>query len=365
MLKAKHDPIADRERRRLLVAVALMTLGLGWADAGCFSPTSVRTMDGGPEASSGKDDAGNFPAPDAGAGVGSGGGGAPGGGDAREEASRTDSMGAAGGSMNTGGGMGGSLAGSGGAGTSSGATGRDGPGGSGPGGMGGSPGSGGSGASGGSTGTGGRSGTGGVMPGTGGQGTGGMPGSGGRQGTGGAGTGGAGTGGAGTGGARCPGRPTSATPSSVFDVTPSGGCGITCNVANAMATDGLWAGLDCSEPTVLKYLDGWPVTGCIAADFGAVVDLDPIIVRARAVPNACGQPCVDEYCHTGDRMLVYYGTERGTYLYAREITFTPSFVDYSITLNVPARYIVVCREGFGAARDDLAVDSIRTMNACN
>jgi hypothetical protein len=150
----------------------------------------------------------------------------------------------------------------------------------------------------------------------------------------------------------------------VFDATPAGGCGATCNLSSALTTDGAAAGLDCEDPSTAVLIDSINVTACVAADFGAVVNLDPVTIRARAVANACGRACTDEFCNTGNTMIVFYGNARGVYQWAREVLITRSFADYSLSVNVAARYVVVCRGGSGSHRDDVQVDSIRTGNAC-
>jgi hypothetical protein len=152
------------------------------------------------------------------------------------------------------------------------------------------------------------------------------------------------------------------TPVTVFDATPAGTCGTACTASNALASDGAWAGLDCAG-TGFSVIDGVNVTACIAADFGAVVNLDPVIVRARSIDNACGTAC-STGCNTGDTMLVFYGSARGMYQYATAVTLVGTFNDYPVMLGVAARYVVICRDGSGAARDDIAVDSIRTGRGC-
>lgn len=156
----------------------------------------------------------------------------------------------------------------------------------------------------------------------------------------------------------------SPTPTAAFDATPAGGCGATCNLSAALATDGAAASLDCDDPSSAVLIDSVYVTSCVAADFGAVVNLDPVTIRARAVANGCGRACDDGLCNTGDVMLAFYGTARGVYQWARDILITRSFADYMLNLNVAARYLVVCRGGSGASRDDVQIDSIRTGNAC-
>jgi len=152
------------------------------------------------------------------------------------------------------------------------------------------------------------------------------------------------------------------TPVTVFDATPAGTCGSVCTASNALASDGAWAGLDCTGGG-FSVIDGVDVTACIAADFGAVVKLDPVIVRARSIDNACGTAC-STGCNTGDTMLVFYGSARGLYQYATAVTLVATFNDYPIMLGIAARYVLICRDGSGPFRDDIAVDSIRSGRGC-
>jgi hypothetical protein len=152
------------------------------------------------------------------------------------------------------------------------------------------------------------------------------------------------------------------TPVTVFDATPAGTCGSVCTASNALASDGAWAGLDCTGGG-FATIDGVDVTACIAADFGTVVNLDPVIVRARSIDNACGTAC-STGCNTGDAMLVFYGSTLGVYQYATAVTLVATFNDYPVTLGIAARYVLICRNGSGQFRDDVAVDSIRSGRGC-
>jgi hypothetical protein len=154
----------------------------------------------------------------------------------------------------------------------------------------------------------------------------------------------------------------SPSPVTVFDATPAGTCGSVCNPFSALVSDGAWTGLDCTGGGA-TLIDGVYVTACIGADFGSVANLDPVIVRAKSVASACGTACSTE-CNTGDEMHVFYGSARGSYQFAKTIALAPTFNDYPITLGLVTRYVLVCRGGSGAHRDDVAVDSILRPAAC-
>ena len=174
-------------------------------------------------------------------------------------------------------------------------------------------------------------------------------------GTGGVGTGGVSTGG--TGGTACGRKPITA-----FDATPAGTCGSVCTAANAVVSDGAWAGLDCTGGGS-ALIDNVAVTACVAADFGAVVNLDPVIISARSIGKACGTGC-STGCNTGDEMLIFYGSERGLYQFATTVPLLASFKDYPVMLGLGARFVLVCRDGGGPFRDDIVVDSIRSGHGC-
>lgn len=143
-------------------------------------------------------------------------------------------------------------------------------------------------------------------------------------------------------------------PANVFDASPT--TGNTCNIGNAAAPDGKVAGLD--YQTTQGVIDGQYVEGCVGADFGSTMSLDPVDIRAESVSNACGGACCCGYCGTGDSMYVFSGTSIGSYTYLATVNITSSLADYTVNLGHAARYVVVCRTGNGQARDDVAVDSI-------
>jgi len=129
-----------------------------------------------------------------------------------------------------------------------------------------------------------------------------------------------------------------------------------CNISSILRNDGAEAGLDYFSGSAT--IDGQTVTGCVAADFGAIYHMATVIVRANSEPLACAGGGCTSACNTGDSFTLFVGTVRGTYHFVRttSIQFTP--MDYSAAVNTDARFVVVCRGGFGAARDDVGVDSI-------
>jgi hypothetical protein len=148
----------------------------------------------------------------------------------------------------------------------------------------------------------------------------------------------------------------------IFNATPAGTCGSVCNIDRARVPDGMFAGLECTGGGFV-LIDGESVTACIGGDFGAVMDLDPLFIRIASTDNACGTPCTTR-CETGRTALVFHGEERGSLRFAAKIAVEPTAQDFRITLGRRSRFVVVCRSGSGAHRDDISVDSIVSRAAC-
>ena len=103
--------------------------------------------------------------------------------------------------------------------------------------------------------------------------------------------------------------------------------------------------------------------GCIGVDFGAAVTLDPLFVRVRVTPNACGTACTGATCNTGHDILVFQGRP-GAYAFVQKIRVATTPRDYPIaSLGGPTQYIVLCRFAYGSDRDDMEVDAVRS-GAC-
>ena len=150
-----------------------------------------------------------------------------------------------------------------------------------------------------------------------------------------------------------------------FDATPPGGDGYACNSRNATGdADGMFAGLDCMDTTQpAPIIDGQPVCGCIGVDFGAAVNLDPLFVRVRVTPNACGTACTGAMCNTGHDLLVFKGRP-AAYAFVQMIRVDTIPRDHPIaSLGGPTQYIVVCRFAYSHDRDDMEIDAVRS-GAC-
>jgi hypothetical protein len=150
-------------------------------------------------------------------------------------------------------------------------------------------------------------------------------------------------------------------PTAVFDPSPPGGDGISCNRDRALGvSDSLFAGLDCRAGGLAAVqLGGQTVCGCLGVDFGVEQHLDPVFVRARSSPSACGTACGGARCNTGHDLLVFEG-QPGAYRYLQTIRNIPPVPgDYPLTLlGRRARYLVFCRFAYSPDRDDIEIDSI-------
>jgi hypothetical protein len=150
-----------------------------------------------------------------------------------------------------------------------------------------------------------------------------------------------------------PGKPTSA-----FDPV---GKGIVCNQNNLLATDDKVAGLDYHDSGGVD-VDGKFVTSCLAVDFGAVYQMDSVIVRAARSDAACEAMICTQCSELG--LVVFRGVTQGSYTYVADQTLTNSLIDYPIVLGGGVRFIVICRPGGGSSKNDIAIDSI-VPAACN
>lgn len=135
-----------------------------------------------------------------------------------------------------------------------------------------------------------------------------------------------------------------------------------CNVDNALALDGVVAGLDRSGSSTCN--DVWdPVQGscgCLAVDLGAVYPIGSASVWAAPTGDACGtHPCLDTSCGTGHSFGILVGTELDQYIAVANVGLTAGAItEYPVTIGTRARYLVVCREAWGQERDDVVVDAI-------
>ncbi len=151
-------------------------------------------------------------------------------------------------------------------------------------------------------------------------------------------------------------------PMLAFDATPSGTTGSACGVANLLADDGLVAGLD-RPSSGSGSVAGKEVTQCVGADFGEGASLSTIVLRMGPGGNACnGFPCQmgPAGCGTGNVVSVFAGPTMSSLRSVPDVELTSAaLADYDAPVK-QARFVVVCRQSWGQARDDVLVDSIAT-----
>lgn len=144
----------------------------------------------------------------------------------------------------------------------------------------------------------------------------------------------------------------------VLVVEHAAGSGFACDVGNALAVDGLVAGLDRPDDPD-AFLAGVQVSGCLRYDFGAPVQLDRIVVRARASANACGRACrVDDGCGTNQYYELFTSDDGLSVEHVTTVSITRTLADYSRRAPASLRYVYVCRGSGGEHRDDVQVDGV-------
>jgi hypothetical protein len=159
-------------------------------------------------------------------------------------------------------------------------------------------------------------------------------------------------------------EPCPVLPVTAKSATPPGATGIVCTPNGALvASDGVVAGLDSAAGGTIASVGGTTVSSCVALDFGAGVLLNDATARLASIGSACGVACAPGTgCGTYDRAALFFAAQPGTsaWTFAGTAPITPALTDYRITIptGANARYIVVCRTGGGAARDDVVVDAV-------
>jgi hypothetical protein len=157
-----------------------------------------------------------------------------------------------------------------------------------------------------------------------------------------------------------PGERVTGTP---FDATPNPeeSDGVACNIHNALAEDGVVAGLDRRKVGSKPAIDGDAVSGCIGVELAEVTALAKIVIRLAASPDACGaSACLKsaDGCGTGRTVDVFGGPSRESLKHLDEIETDATLKDYAVYVDTPIKVIVVCRNAWGYERDDAVVDAI-------
>lgn len=155
------------------------------------------------------------------------------------------------------------------------------------------------------------------------------------------------------------------SPKKAADATPSSATGIVCHQDGALlANDGVVAGLDhASGGTVATVGSGNTVTSCVSVDFGAGVLLNDATVRLASNPSACGVACTPVTgCGTYDRASIFFSAQPGSanWMFAGHADLKSTLQDFRFLIpqGAMAEYVIVCRNGGGAARDDVVVDAV-------
>jgi hypothetical protein len=151
-------------------------------------------------------------------------------------------------------------------------------------------------------------------------------------------------------------------PQSTFNASPSDGQNA-CAIENALLADGQEAGLDLFGLTedgcapLAPDSGDYGGCGCVGADFGTVLPLATVTIRARWTSDACGSPCT--VCDQGRTIDVWVGEIGGIYRFVNHVGLTgDALLDYPFVTGGPVRYVVVCRDWYSQESADVAVDSI-------
>lgn len=164
----------------------------------------------------------------------------------------------------------------------------------------------------------------------------------------------------------CPPR----NPSAAAAATPASTTGApVCNPFRVAALDGQFATLTCVTCSYTS-VQGLAVTSCLAADFGVVANLDPLVITAR--PDGGGDPacqdiCIGTGCDQGHYFYVFRSAtspDSGTWTPVTQVQMdTLNAKSYSVNVGAPTRYVIVCRGGAGKNAANVAIDAIEST-AC-
>lgn len=148
-------------------------------------------------------------------------------------------------------------------------------------------------------------------------------------------------------------------PIAAFDATedPSSEA---CDAGNALALDGLVAGLDRSDDgRPCSQWDGNGACGCVGVDLGEVTSISEIAVWSGAAGQACGVSCNSGSCGTGHTFNLFVAKDAGGYAFAGLVRMSePSapVEERRVAYSGDVRFLLACRDEWGAERDDVVVD---------
>jgi hypothetical protein len=104
------------------------------------------------------------------------------------------------------------------------------------------------------------------------------------------------------------------------------------------------------------------VSSCIGADFGERHAVSQVRVALAAVGEMCGDDCTPDYvdgCHSGQAVAVYGSEDGDDFFYLGSLSAPDrAFALATLERESALRYVLVCRGGYGWARDNFAIDYI-------
>ncbi|MCA9665914.1 MAG: hypothetical protein KC503_10015 [Myxococcales bacterium] len=130
--------------------------------------------------------------------------------------------------------------------------------------------------------------------------------------------------------------------------------------SDLLAEDGKVVGLARTPQDAPVTVAGVAVTACMQLDFGQAYNVQRIHVVARGVASACGDSCTTGFCGSGHTTNLFVSADGASWAHAGSVAIPPSVLGKVALDNVTAsaRYLLVCRGGWGNGRDNIEVDHV-------
>jgi hypothetical protein len=136
--------------------------------------------------------------------------------------------------------------------------------------------------------------------------------------------------------------------------------GHVCEPEEILLEDGVLAELGRQITDVeVDVIETKNITACVEVDFGEPVSAQYARVVIYADEQACGASCSSTYCGSGQTVTLFGRVDGADYAYAGGAEITGTLTSYDVDLvSTPLQYLLVCRGGWGPARDHLKVDYV-------
>ena len=143
------------------------------------------------------------------------------------------------------------------------------------------------------------------------------------------------------------------------------GYGRTCQESGVLLEGGQVAGLARRDTDSLGYVinaeDGASiaVTACVRAEFEKEYDAVEVKVLHSAIANVCGDGCHSGFCDSGGAGRLFRSTDSTNWTHVGTLPRQTSLTWTNFALTVKVRYLLVCRNGDGSARENLRIDNVQ------